>query len=136
MTDVALLHVMKFLHESRESCWKKSVVATVAGGSMGVGLGVFLGTFEGAHGELIGKNMREQVRNTTAAQLLYKCFIDKCCDCINTVTTWLCSSTTASASRSSPATRAASTSPRSHSAQCLITNAIATQSLTLYRIVV
>lgn len=66
MTDVALLHVMKFLHESRESCWKKSVVATVAGGSMGVGLGVFLGTFEGAHGELIGKNMREQVRNTTS----------------------------------------------------------------------
>ncbi|GAB9466533.1 hypothetical protein Gpo141_00003905 [Globisporangium polare] len=63
MTDVALLHVMKFLHESRESCWKKSVVATVAGGSMGVGLGVFLGTFEGAHGELVGKNMREQLYN-------------------------------------------------------------------------
>lgn len=61
-TDRALLHVMKFLHESREECWKKSVVATVVGAGMGVGLGTFLGTFEGAHGELVGKNMREQVR--------------------------------------------------------------------------
>lgn len=60
--EIAQLHVLKFLNESREECWKKSVVATVAGASMGVGLGVFLGTFEGAHGELVGSTMREQVR--------------------------------------------------------------------------
>lgn len=83
MTDVALLHVMKFLHESRESCWKKSVVATVAGGSMGVGLGVFLGTFEGAHGELVGKNMREQVRNATAfiTTIVFIPLLERLTDC-------------------------------------------------------
>ncbi|KAF1326339.1 hypothetical protein FI667_g8538, partial [Globisporangium splendens] len=56
-------HVVKFMEESREECWKKSVLATVMGASMGVGLGTFLGTFEGAHGELVGKNMREQLYN-------------------------------------------------------------------------
>lgn len=55
-------NINKFVHESRESCWKHAVVASVAGGVMGVGLGTFLGTFEGAHGELVGKNMREQVK--------------------------------------------------------------------------
>ncbi|KAG3108590.1 hypothetical protein PI124_g10612 [Phytophthora idaei] len=54
---------MKFAEESRESCWKRSVVACVAGAAMGVGLGTFLGTFEGAHGELVGRNMREQLYN-------------------------------------------------------------------------
>uniref|UniRef100_K3X8V0 Mitochondrial import inner membrane translocase subunit TIM22 n=1 Tax=Globisporangium ultimum (strain ATCC 200006 / CBS 805.95 / DAOM BR144) TaxID=431595 RepID=K3X8V0_GLOUD len=59
----AVQHVVKFMEESREECWKKSVLATVMGASMGVGLGTFLGTFEGAHGELVGKNMREQLYN-------------------------------------------------------------------------
>lgn len=59
--ELAQLRVLKFLNESREECWKKSVVATVVGASMGVGLGTFLGTFEGAHGELVGNTMREQV---------------------------------------------------------------------------
>ncbi|KAJ0402437.1 hypothetical protein P43SY_000590 [Pythium insidiosum] len=59
--DMAALRVVKFLDESRESCWKKSVVATVVGAGMGVGLGTFLGTFEGAHGELVGETMREQL---------------------------------------------------------------------------
>jgi import inner membrane translocase subunit TIM22 len=59
--QIAVWKVNKFLQDSREECWKKSVVATVVGGCMGVGLGTFLGTFEGAHGELVGKNMREQV---------------------------------------------------------------------------
>ena len=59
--QIAAFKVNKFLQDSREECWKKSVVATVVGAGMGVGLGTFLGTFEGAHGELVGKNMREQV---------------------------------------------------------------------------
>ncbi|CAH0473379.1 unnamed protein product [Peronospora belbahrii] len=54
---------MKFAEEARESCWKRSVVACVAGAVMGVSLGTFLGTFEGAHGELVGRNMREQLYN-------------------------------------------------------------------------
>lgn len=58
----AQVAVLRFVHESKESCWKKSVVATVAGASMGVGLGTFLGTFEGAHGELVGNTTRVQVR--------------------------------------------------------------------------
>lgn len=62
MGQVAAYRAMKFAEESRESCWKRSVVACVAGAAMGVGLGTFLGTFEGAHGELVGRNMREQVR--------------------------------------------------------------------------
>ena len=53
--------VNSFILQSRESCWKSSVVTGVSGGVMGVGLGVFLGTFEGAHGEIVGNNMREQV---------------------------------------------------------------------------
>ncbi|TMW68500.1 hypothetical protein Poli38472_005968 [Pythium oligandrum] len=61
--DVAARRVLKFLDESREECWKKSVVATVVGAGMGVGLGTFLGTFEGAHGELVGNTMREQLYN-------------------------------------------------------------------------
>ncbi|KAF1794507.1 Mitochondrial inner membrane translocase subunit Tim17/Tim22/Tim23/peroxisomal protein PMP24 [Phytophthora cactorum] len=59
--QIAAYRAMKFAEESRESCWKRSVVACVAGAAMGVGLGTFLGTFEGAHGELVGRNMREQV---------------------------------------------------------------------------
>ena len=35
--------VYQFIHESRESCWKHSIVAGVAGSMMGVGLGTFLG---------------------------------------------------------------------------------------------
>ncbi|POM63847.1 LOW QUALITY PROTEIN: Mitochondrial Protein Translocase (MPT) Family [Phytophthora palmivora] len=61
MGQIAAYRAMKFAEESRESCWKRSVVACVAGAAMGVGLGTFLGTFEGAHGELVGRNMREQV---------------------------------------------------------------------------
>lgn len=30
---------------------------------MGVGLGTFLGTFEGAHGEIVGDTMRQQLTN-------------------------------------------------------------------------
>ncbi|RLN97388.1 hypothetical protein BBJ28_00008821 [Nothophytophthora sp. Chile5] len=60
--QIATYRALQFLEESKESCWKRSVVACVMGASMGVGLGTFLGTFEGAHGELVGKNMREQVR--------------------------------------------------------------------------
>ncbi|KAG6964597.1 hypothetical protein JG687_00005876 [Phytophthora cactorum] len=61
--QIAAYRAMKFAEESRESCWKRSVVACVAGAAMGVGLGTFLGTFEGAHGELVGRNMREQLYN-------------------------------------------------------------------------
>ncbi|DAZ96949.1 TPA: hypothetical protein N0F65_012052 [Lagenidium giganteum] len=57
------MKVMKFVEESKEECWKKSVIATVAGAGMGVGLGTFLGTFEGAHGELVGNTMRQQLYN-------------------------------------------------------------------------
>ncbi|RHY51722.1 hypothetical protein DYB34_004946 [Aphanomyces astaci] len=53
--------VNKFIVESRESCVKQAIVSSVMGASMGVGLGVFLGTFEGAHGELVGNTMREQL---------------------------------------------------------------------------
>ncbi|POM64410.1 Mitochondrial Protein Translocase (MPT) Family [Phytophthora palmivora] len=63
MGQIAAYRAMKFAEESRESCWKRSVVACVAGAAMGVGLGTFLGTFEGAHGELVGRNMREQLFN-------------------------------------------------------------------------
>jgi hypothetical protein len=56
-----LLHVAKFVNDSRENCLKKSVVASVAGVGMGVGLGTFLGTFEAAHGEIVGETMRQQV---------------------------------------------------------------------------
>lgn len=63
LAQVATFQAMKFIQESRESCWKRSVVAGVAGVGMGVGLGTFLGTFEGAHGELVGDTMREQVRH-------------------------------------------------------------------------
>ncbi|CAI5712384.1 unnamed protein product [Peronospora effusa] len=63
MGQIAIIRAMKFAEESRESCWKRSVVACVAGAAMGVGLGTFLGTFEGAHGELVGRNMREQLYN-------------------------------------------------------------------------
>ncbi|KAE9046711.1 hypothetical protein PR003_g1612 [Phytophthora rubi] len=63
MGQMAAYRAMKFAEESRESCWKRSVVACVAGAAMGVGLGTFLGTFEGAHGELVGRNMREQLYN-------------------------------------------------------------------------
>ncbi|KAJ8521218.1 hypothetical protein ON010_g17846 [Phytophthora cinnamomi] len=63
MGQIAAYRAMKFAEESRESCWKRSVVACVAGAAMGVGLGTFLGTFEGAHGELVGRNMREQLYN-------------------------------------------------------------------------
>ncbi|CAI5741805.1 unnamed protein product [Hyaloperonospora brassicae] len=63
MSQTAVARVFKFAEESRESCWKRSVVACVAGATMGVGLGTFLGTFEGAHGELVGRNMREQLYN-------------------------------------------------------------------------
>ena len=59
----AVTRAVKFAEESRESCWKRSVVACAAGATMGVGLGTFLGTFEGAHGELVGRTMREQVTN-------------------------------------------------------------------------
>ncbi|CCI42526.1 unnamed protein product [Albugo candida] len=52
-----------FLHDARESCWKKAMLTSVAGAGMGVGLGTFLGTFEGAHGELVGKTMRQQLLN-------------------------------------------------------------------------
>lgn len=69
-----VMHVVKFMEESREECWKKSVLATVVGGSMGVGLGTFLGTFEGAHGELVGKNMREQVWTRFSACFFFFCF--------------------------------------------------------------
>lgn len=62
LVRAATLQVVRFMNESRESCWKRSVVAGVAGVGMGVGLGTFLGTFEGAHGELVGDTMREQVR--------------------------------------------------------------------------
>ncbi|RLN48952.1 hypothetical protein BBJ29_005667 [Phytophthora kernoviae] len=58
-----MYQLSKFLEESRESCWKRSVVAVGVGAGMGVGLGTFLGTFEGAHGELVGRNMREQLYN-------------------------------------------------------------------------
>ncbi|CAK4083518.1 unnamed protein product [Aphanomyces euteiches] len=51
----------RFIVESRESCVKQAIVSSVMGATMGVGLGVFLGTFEGAHGELVGNNMREQL---------------------------------------------------------------------------
>jgi len=61
--QIAAYRAMKFAEESRESCWKRSCVAIVAGAVMGVGLGTVLGTFEGAHGELVGHNMREQVRD-------------------------------------------------------------------------
>lgn len=61
MGQITAYRAMNFAEESRESCWKRSVVACVAGAGMGVGLGTFLGTFEGAHGELVGRNMREQV---------------------------------------------------------------------------
>ncbi|CAI5745594.1 unnamed protein product [Peronospora destructor] len=60
---IAIYRAIKFAEESRESCWKRSVVACVAGAAMGVGLGTFLGTFDGAHGELVGRNMREQLYN-------------------------------------------------------------------------
>ncbi|KAH7479578.1 hypothetical protein KRP22_010395 [Phytophthora ramorum] len=63
MGQIAAYRAMKFAEESRESCWKRSVVACVAGAAMGVGLGTFLGTFEGAHGDLVGRNMREQLVN-------------------------------------------------------------------------
>ncbi|EEY66293.1 Mitochondrial Protein Translocase (MPT) Family [Phytophthora infestans T30-4] len=63
MGQIAAYRAMKFAEESRESCWKRSVVACIAGAAMGVGLGTFLGTFEGAHGELVGRNMREQLFN-------------------------------------------------------------------------
>ncbi|ETI30693.1 hypothetical protein F441_22114 [Phytophthora nicotianae CJ01A1] len=63
MGQIVAYRAMKFAEESRESCWKRSVVACVAGAAMGVGLGTFLGTFEGAHGELVGRNMREQLYN-------------------------------------------------------------------------
>ncbi|KAL4151692.1 hypothetical protein PRNP1_008634 [Phytophthora ramorum] len=63
MGQIAAYRAMKFAEESRESCWKRSVVACVAGAAMGVGLGTFLGTFEGAHGDLVGRNMREQLFN-------------------------------------------------------------------------
>nr|CCA20487.1 Mitochondrial Protein Translocase (MPT) Family puta [Albugo laibachii Nc14] len=52
-----------FLLDARESCWKKSMITSIAGVGMGVGLGTFLGTFEGAHGELIGDTMRQQLLN-------------------------------------------------------------------------
>lgn len=61
MGQTVFYRAMKFAEESRESCWKRSVVACIAGAFMGVGLGAFLGTFEGAHGELVGRSMREQV---------------------------------------------------------------------------
>lgn len=60
--QLAAARAVQFIQGSRESCWKRSVVAGVAGVGMGVGLGTFLGTFEGAHGELVGETMREQVR--------------------------------------------------------------------------
>lgn len=62
LAQLTLVRALRFAEESRESCWKRSVVASVAGVGMGVGLGTFLGTFEGAHGELVGDSMREQVR--------------------------------------------------------------------------
>lgn len=65
----AQVAVLRFVHESKESCWKKSVVATVAGASMGVGIGTFLGTFEGAHGELVGNTTREQVHGQRIAYM-------------------------------------------------------------------
>ncbi len=49
------------LSGTRESCIKHAMLSSVVGAGMGVGLGVFLGTFEGAHGELVGNNMREQL---------------------------------------------------------------------------
>ena len=55
--------VNRWLEESRESCVKRSVFSSITGIGMGIGLGVFLGTFEGAHGELIGNGMREQLYN-------------------------------------------------------------------------
>lgn len=61
--DTPLIYVNNFLRESRESCWKHSVVASCTGAVMGVGLGTFLGTFEGAHGEIVGNTMREQLAN-------------------------------------------------------------------------
>ena len=77
MSQTAVARVFKFAEESRESCWKRSVVACVAGATMGVGLGTFLGTFEGAHGELVGRNMREQVTNRRTDR--QKCL--NCCSC-------------------------------------------------------
>ncbi|ETV99330.1 hypothetical protein H310_08057 [Aphanomyces invadans] len=53
--------VNRFIVEARESCVKQAIVSSVMGATMGVGLGVFLGTFEGAHGELVGNTMREQL---------------------------------------------------------------------------
>ncbi|KAF0701650.1 Aste57867_7931 [Aphanomyces stellatus] len=61
ITDKSMNAINKFIVESRESCVKQAMVSSVMGASMGVGLGVFLGTFEGAHGELVGNNMREQL---------------------------------------------------------------------------
>ncbi|CEG39934.1 mitochondrial protein translocase family [Plasmopara halstedii] len=61
--QIATNRIIKFVEESRESCWKRSAVACIAGSIMGVGLGTFLGTFEGAHGDLMGHTMREQLYN-------------------------------------------------------------------------
>ncbi|OQS01687.1 Mitochondrial Protein Translocase (MPT) Family [Achlya hypogyna] len=54
-------HINRFILESRESCVKHAVMASGMGVVMGIGLGTFLGTFEGAHGELVGNTMREQL---------------------------------------------------------------------------
>lgn len=63
MGQLAICRIIKLAEESRESCWKRSVIACMAGSIMGVGVGTFLGTFEGAHGELAGHCMREQLYN-------------------------------------------------------------------------
>uniref|UniRef100_A0AAV1V402 Mitochondrial import inner membrane translocase subunit TIM22 n=1 Tax=Peronospora matthiolae TaxID=2874970 RepID=A0AAV1V402_9STRA len=63
ITQSVVARAVTFAEESRESCWKRSIVACAAGATMGVGLGTFLGTFEGAHGELVGRTMRQQLYN-------------------------------------------------------------------------
>ncbi|KUF98072.1 hypothetical protein AM588_10007284 [Phytophthora nicotianae] len=62
MGQIVAYRAMKFAEESRESCWKRSVVACVAGAAMGVGLGTFLGTFEGAHGELLYNGFSKSIK--------------------------------------------------------------------------
>eukprot|EP01029_Cantina_marsupialis_P030862 TRINITY_DN85502_c0_g1_i1.p1 TRINITY_DN85502_c0_g1~~TRINITY_DN85502_c0_g1_i1.p1 ORF type:complete len:173 (+),score=42.88 TRINITY_DN85502_c0_g1_i1:80-598(+) len=45
------------------SCSGKATMASFTGFTMGIGLGVFFGTFEGAHGEIVGNTMLQQLNN-------------------------------------------------------------------------
>mmetsp|Transcript_2434 Transcript_2434/g.7186 ORF Transcript_2434/g.7186 Transcript_2434/m.7186 type:complete len:163 (+) Transcript_2434:3-491(+) len=55
--------VLRFLQDSREVCWKSGVIAGITGVAAGIGLGTFVGTLEGAHGEMKGDTLRQQLRH-------------------------------------------------------------------------